>query len=144
MELCFELVFKLKTLNGVDLSKVPRSATINATARALMRAAYGELACFNDLKDGEFNVLLGLIAHIHGQHISSVFVDSNSIKNSLQQMKHDTNKKSPLRKLKKSILKARKSTTAQERLARNDEDEEQQPHLKLLLPLSELVFFLMF
>ncbi|CAF3866657.1 unnamed protein product [Rotaria sordida] len=138
------VIFKLKTLNGVDLSKVPRSATINATARALMRAAYGELACFNDLKDGEFNVLLGLIAHIHGQHISSVFVDSNSIKNSLQQMKHDTNKKSPLRKLKKSILKARKSTTAQERLARNDEDEEQQPHLKLLLPLSELVFFLMF
>ncbi|CAF3936991.1 unnamed protein product, partial [Rotaria sp. Silwood1] len=29
----------------------------------------------------------------------------------------------------KSILKARKSTTAQERLAQNDEDEEQQPHL---------------
>ena len=30
---------------------------------------------------------------MHGQHVASVFANSQSVKNSLQQMKHDINKK---------------------------------------------------
>jgi len=32
---------------------------LNATARALVRTAYGETASFNDLAPGEFDILLG-------------------------------------------------------------------------------------
>jgi hypothetical protein len=31
---------------------------LNATARSLVRAAYGEMASFNDLAPGEFDLLL--------------------------------------------------------------------------------------
>ncbi|CAF4081139.1 unnamed protein product [Rotaria magnacalcarata] len=79
-------------LNGIDISHVLRGSSLNTTARSLIPAAYSESASFNNLGSGEFDTLLGFIAHIHGLHTAVVFVDCQSIKNSLQQMKHDINK----------------------------------------------------
>jgi hypothetical protein len=54
-----------------------------------------------------------------------VFANQGSIKNSLQQMKHDANKnKGPLTTFKKTLLKKKKLSTAHERLTQNDEHEE--------------------
>ncbi|CAF4442449.1 unnamed protein product [Rotaria sp. Silwood2] len=79
-------------LNGIDVTHVPRGASLNTTARALVRAAYGEMASYNDLAPGEFDILLGHIAYVHGLNAATVFADSQSVKNSLQQMKHDVKK----------------------------------------------------
>jgi hypothetical protein len=48
-------------LNGIDLSHVPRGASLNSTARNLVQSAYGEAASFVDLAPGEFDMLLGMI-----------------------------------------------------------------------------------
>jgi len=48
-------------LNGINLNHISRGSSLNATARCLIRAAYGEAASFNDLAPGEFNLLLGTI-----------------------------------------------------------------------------------
>ena len=53
--------FYFQHLNGVDLSNVARGVSLNTTARALVRAAYGETASFNDLAPGDFDILLGKI-----------------------------------------------------------------------------------
>jgi hypothetical protein len=50
-----------KELNKVNLNNVPRGGSLNATARALVRTAYGETASFNCLGPGEFDMLLGKI-----------------------------------------------------------------------------------
>ena len=41
------------------MSNVCRGSSLNATARSLVRAAYGETAAFNDLAAGEFETVLG-------------------------------------------------------------------------------------
>jgi len=51
----------LQELNGINVSYVQRGASLNATARALVRAGYGDMASFNDLRPGEFDILLGKI-----------------------------------------------------------------------------------
>jgi len=43
------------------IGNVARGASLNATARALIRTAYGETASFNDLAPGDFDILLSEI-----------------------------------------------------------------------------------
>ncbi|CAF1647390.1 unnamed protein product, partial [Rotaria magnacalcarata] len=104
-------------LNGINVSHVQRGASINATARALVRAGYGEMASFNDLRPGEFDILLSYLAYIHGLHPATTFANSQSIKNSLQQMKHDVKKQTPNQSSK------RNSTTTQQINVVHDDDE---------------------
>ncbi|CAM4847675.1 unnamed protein product, partial [Rotaria magnacalcarata] len=104
-------------LNGINVSHVQRGASINATARALVRAGYGEMASFNDLRPGEFDILLSYLAYIHGLHPATTFANSQSIKNSLQQMKHDVKKQTPNQSSK------RNSTITQQINVVHDDDE---------------------
>ncbi len=65
------------------------------------------------------------IARNHGLNTSSVFASSQSIKNSLQQMKHDINKKASSTKSSISVPKRRTSTTTEQLPApRDDEDDK--------------------
>ena len=52
-------LFLFQVLNNVDLCDVQRGASVNATARALVRTAYGKSSSFNCLGHGEFDLLLG-------------------------------------------------------------------------------------
>ncbi|CAF3948502.1 unnamed protein product, partial [Rotaria sp. Silwood1] len=45
-------------LNEINLGHVARGSSLNATARCLVRTAYGETASFNDLASGGFDLLL--------------------------------------------------------------------------------------
>ncbi|CAF3455249.1 unnamed protein product [Rotaria socialis] len=111
-------------LNGINISHVSRGSSLNATARSLIRAAYGESASFNNLAPGEFDLLLGFIAHIHGLHAVAVFADSHSIKNSLQQMKHDINKKSSSSYSSVAASKQRTSTTIETPSIFHEDDDD--------------------
>ncbi|CAF1338589.1 unnamed protein product, partial [Rotaria magnacalcarata] len=111
-------------LNGINISHVSRGSSLNATARSLIRAAYGESASFNNLAPGEFDLLLGFIAHIHGLHAVAVFADSHSIKNSLQQMKHDINKKSSSSYSSVAASKQRTSTTIEAPSIFHEDDDD--------------------
>ncbi|CAF1265868.1 unnamed protein product [Rotaria sp. Silwood1] len=112
------------TLNGINLDHIERGSSLNATARSVVRAAYGEKASFKDLADGEFDLLLSFIARIHRMSVASVFADSQSIKNSLQQMKHDVNKKKSSSKSSITVSKRATSATVQpSSLLNNDEDD---------------------
>ncbi|CAF1567864.1 unnamed protein product, partial [Rotaria sp. Silwood1] len=48
----------LDILNEINLGHVARGSSLNATARCLVRTAYGETASFNDLASGGFDLLL--------------------------------------------------------------------------------------
>ncbi|CAF2984155.1 unnamed protein product [Rotaria sp. Silwood2] len=112
-------------LNGINLGHVSRGPSLNITARSLVRAAYGEKASFNDLAPGEFDLLLGFLARIHQLNVSSVLTESQSIKNSLQQMKHDEKKRKF--SLRSSITLSNQGTsTAGQPLSSlsNDEDDD--------------------
>ena len=60
-----------------------------------------------------FNFLSDFIARLHGLHAAAVFPNSQSIKNSLQQMKHDINKRSSSTKSSTTASKQRTSTTTE-------------------------------
>ncbi|CAM4836850.1 unnamed protein product [Rotaria magnacalcarata] len=111
-------------LNGIDISHVSRGSSLNATARSLIRAAYGESASYNNLVPGEFDSLLGFLAHIHGLHAAAVFADCHSIKNSLQQMKHDINKKGSSSYSSMAASKQRTSTTIEIPSILHDDDDD--------------------
>ncbi|CAF1423541.1 unnamed protein product, partial [Rotaria sordida] len=104
-------------LNGINVSYVQRGASLNATARALVRAGYGEMASFNDLRPGESDILLGYLAYVHGHPPTTTFANSQAIKNSLQQMKHDIKKQTPNQSSK------RNSTATQQIHGAHDDDE---------------------
>ncbi|CAF4668153.1 unnamed protein product, partial [Rotaria sp. Silwood2] len=112
-------------LNGINLGHISRSSSLNATARCLVRAAYGETASFNDFAPEEFDLLLSFIARIHQLNAASGFADSQSSKDSLQQMKHDINKKNALIRSSITLSKRGTSTTVQtSSLLNNDEDDD--------------------
>ncbi|CAF1417355.1 unnamed protein product [Rotaria sordida] len=117
-----DLIIKL---NGINLGHISRGPSLNATARSLVRAAYGEKAPFNDLASRESDLLLGFLARIHQLNVASVLVNSQSIKNSLQQMKHDVKKKKPSIRLSITLSKQGASTTIQPlSLLNNDEEDD--------------------
>ncbi|CAF2852253.1 unnamed protein product [Rotaria sp. Silwood2] len=88
------------------------------------RTAYGETASFNDLASGEFDLLLTFIARIHQINVASVISDSQSIKNSLQQMKHDNNKKNSSTRSSITLSKREISTTVQPSSLSNKEHDD--------------------
>ncbi|CAF4394843.1 unnamed protein product [Rotaria sp. Silwood2] len=90
----------------------------------LVRTAYGETASFNDLASGEFDLLLTFIARIHQINVASVISDSQSIKNSLQQMKHDNNKKNSSTRSSITLSKREISTTVQPSSLSNKEHDD--------------------
>ncbi|CAF1337987.1 unnamed protein product [Rotaria sordida] len=104
-------------LNGINVSHVQRGASLNATARALVRAGYDEMASFNDLRPGEFDILLDYLAYVHGLPPATTFANSQAIKNSLQQMKHDIKKQTPNQSSKRT------STATQQTHGAHDDDE---------------------
>ncbi|CAF5032288.1 unnamed protein product, partial [Rotaria sp. Silwood1] len=111
-------------LNGINLSHISRCSSLNATVRCLVRTAYGEIASFNDLASGEFDLILTFLARIHQLNVASVFADSQSIKNSLQQMKHDVNKKNSSTRSSITVSKRGTSTTVQPSSLLNQEDDD--------------------
>jgi hypothetical protein len=58
----YYLFFCFQVLNGINLGYISRGPSLNATARSLVRAAYGETASFNSLAAGEFDLVLGKIS----------------------------------------------------------------------------------
>ncbi|CAF1445909.1 unnamed protein product [Adineta steineri] len=54
------------------------------TVQALVRAAYGDIASFNDLQPDEFDILLDYLVDVHELHPATIFTNSQTIKNSLQ------------------------------------------------------------
>ncbi|CAF4617646.1 unnamed protein product [Rotaria sp. Silwood1] len=114
----------LDILNEINLGHVARGSSLNATARCLVRTAYGETASFNDLASGGFDLLLTFIARIHQINVASVIADSQSIKNSLQQMKHDNNKKTSSTRSSITLSKREISTTVQPSLLSNKEHDD--------------------
>ncbi|CAF3771937.1 unnamed protein product, partial [Rotaria sp. Silwood1] len=116
-------------LNEINLGHVARGSSLNATARCLVRTAYGETASFNDLASGGFDLLLTFIARIHQINVASVIADSQSIKNSLQQMKHDNNKKISSTRSSITLSKREISTTVQPSLLSNKEHDDDDDEL---------------
>jgi hypothetical protein len=57
----YYLFFCFQVLNGINLGYISRGPSLNATARSLVRAAYGETASFNSLAAGKFDLVLGKI-----------------------------------------------------------------------------------
>ena len=64
------------------------------------------------------------IARIHGLHAAAVFANSQSIKNSLQQMKYDMNKKRSSTKSSIAISKRRTSATTEQPAAPHDDEND--------------------
>ncbi len=56
---CTHRFFYFQGLNRIDLGHVPRGASLNATSRSLVRAAYDENASIHDSAPREFDLLLG-------------------------------------------------------------------------------------
>ena len=64
------------------------------------------------------------IVRIHGLHAAAVFANSQSIKNSLQQIKHDMNKKGSSTKSSIAVSKRRTSATTEQPIAPHDDEND--------------------
>ncbi|CAF1055579.1 unnamed protein product [Rotaria sordida] len=110
-------------LNGINLDHISRGPSLNTTARSLVRAACDEKVSFNDLAPREFDLLLYFLARIHQLTVASAPVDSQSIKNSLQQMKQDV-KKRKFSIISSITLSKQGTSTTVQRLSSSNNDED--------------------
>ncbi|CAF3969695.1 unnamed protein product, partial [Adineta steineri] len=60
-------------LNKIDVSYIQCGASLDMTARALVRVAYGDMASFKDLQLDEFDILLGYLVYVHELHLAAIF-----------------------------------------------------------------------